>query len=155
MRTPSSPRHSLLLASLVAFAGCGPDLPAEWKGASVVDSFVQSECGGTPEEGDEARVSFTRRGAAIQANLSEARFRCEQEVEGFVKVEEGAIQFLVQPVDMNPSMVAGCDCLYNVTMDVQELAPDVYNVSLSVRGDKQSGQDEPTELFSEKIVVDG
>ncbi len=155
MLTRTSPRQLLLLASLVAFAGCGPDLPAEFKGAVGVNSFVQSECGGTPEEGDQARVTFTRRDSAIQANLSEARFRCEQEVEGFVKVEEGTIQFLVQPVDMNPDAVAGCDCLYNVTMDVQELEPDAYDVSLSVRGDKQSGQEEPVELGSEKILIDG
>jgi hypothetical protein len=27
-----------------------------------------------------------------------------------------SVEFLVQPTDMNPSSVAGCDCLYEITM---------------------------------------
>ena len=45
-------------------------------------------------------------------------FRCAQSVEGFWLAEHDTLHVLVQPIDMDPSEVAGCDCLYDLSMTV-------------------------------------
>jgi hypothetical protein len=53
---------------------------------------------------------------------SNAHFRCAQDVGGFYRMDGETVEVLIQPVDMNPSEVARCDCLYDVSFEVPERA---------------------------------
>lgn len=68
-------------------------------------------------------------------------FRCAQSVEGFWLAEHDTLHVLVQPIDMDPSEVAGCDCLYDLSMTVPG---EGSSVEVWTRGDHQSGMDDPT-----------
>jgi hypothetical protein len=52
----------------------------------------------------------------VKVAYHDADFRCAQSVEGFVRRRPKSVDFLVQPKEMHPTKVAGCDCLYEITM---------------------------------------
>jgi len=103
----------LLLTLLLA---CGPDLPSGWEGATPIADFTQQECSGEDAySGDPAVVSATVSDGSVSIVYDHAVFRCAQDVEGFYKPgSDGAYDVLVQPIDMNPTEVAGCDCVYRI-----------------------------------------
>lgn len=96
---------------------CGPELPAGWEDAVPVRDLLQQPCAGDPygETNERIEVDFDR---SVHVDYREAHFRCAQDVEGFARSEDDRLDLLVQPIDMHPTAVAGCDCLYDVSMDV-------------------------------------
>lgn len=113
-------RACALTASLILLAGCGPDLPPGWEDARRVDDLSQAECSGSPYEDFEVTTSAARSDTgALSVTYSKAHFRCEQDVTAFWRESAEGIAILVQPEDMHPKMVAGCDCLYDVTMTLR------------------------------------
>ena len=128
--------------------GCaGADLPAGWEDAKHVEGLTQSACGGSPYEDFDERVEGDISGSPLVVAYREAHFRCEQEVEAFYRVVDADVEVLVQPVDMNPSAVAGCDCLYDVDFQIrleEDLAPT--ELVLFRRWDEAGGPTEPIEV---------
>lgn len=111
-----APETSML--SLVLLVACGPDLPAGWEEAEPIPDFHQAACAGDPYGDYEPVVTAEQSDGGLAITYEKAHFRCEQDVEGFFKVEGDTLAVLVQPIDMNPSMVAACDCLYTLDMGV-------------------------------------
>src|SRR5450432_3227554 len=135
-------RASLALSLLACSSK--PDLPAGWEGAQSVTSFTQAACGGSaddPNAPSESIVVSTGPGS-VRVAYHEAHFRCDQSVEGFMRTGPKSVDFLVQPTDMNPSKVAGCDCLYEVTLAARMPAGST-TVTLYRRWDNESGATDP------------
>lgn len=100
-------------------AACA-DLPEGWEDAERIADFSQSPCSGDPYEGPEATVTTSVDDGATAFVYDAAQFRCSQDVEGFARIDGDVLGVLVQPVDMNPSSIAKCDCLYRLEFTVPE-----------------------------------
>ncbi|HEV3192736.1 MAG TPA: hypothetical protein VGY54_19645 [Polyangiaceae bacterium] len=112
-------RIATLAAAAVWSVGCsGPDLPDSWEHAESVTSFTQAQCGGSAGApgGPSETVEVVAGVGAVRVAYHAAQFRCAQTVEGFSRRGPSSVDFLVQPRDMHPKEVAGCDCLYEITM---------------------------------------
>jgi hypothetical protein len=139
------------LLALFLLGGC-IDLPEGWEDAERLADFTQAECSGSALGGDtggpvQPEVTAEADGDAVAVSAEPVTFRCAQDVEGFWRASgDGAADVLVQPVEMNPSAVAGCDCLYKLTMTVPVAAP--VAIGLYTRGDHVSGRDEPAVIGS-------
>lgn len=132
----------MTLLSLVLLA-CA-DLPEGWAGASPLP-LTQSACDGDPYAGDpNERVEAGEDGASVR--YLEAHFRCEQDVEAFGLEQDGVLGVLVQPVDMNPRVVARCDCLYNLDIGLQ--GSTAGEVELWRRWDNLNDPNEPVYVGS-------
>jgi hypothetical protein len=109
---------TLAIAALWLVACSGPDLPAGWEHAESVTSFTQAQCSGSAglPGGPSETVDVVAGVGEVRVAYHDAHFRCEQTVEGFVRRGRNSVDFLVQPKDMHPTKVAGCDCLYEITM---------------------------------------
>ena len=131
-----------VLPLVLAVGGCaGPDLPIGWEGASRLP-VVQAACGGNPYEPHDERLEVEGAVGRALVDLRETTFRCEQTVEAFVREGDATVDVLVQPEDMHPSMVAACDCLYDVGVDVP-LDPGTYVVSAYRRWDALNEPNDP------------
>ncbi len=126
--------------------GCTPELPVGWEDASPVRSLVQTDCEGSPYEGVNERLEGDLAGDPLQVSYLEAHFRCAQAVEAFWLEEADEVRVLVQPIDMHPKMVAGCDCLYN--LDIEVGRPEVAPASVVVfrRWDFMNTPNEPVRV---------
>jgi hypothetical protein len=137
-------------APLLALLACGPDLPDGWSDAQRVTSLTQTEClTGSPYEGYDERVEGDLSVSPLQVALREARFRCAQDVAGFYRLAGTGVDVLVQPIDMNPRAVAGCDCLYDIDIALRlevDLAPE--RVTVYRRSDNLSAPNEPVLIGS-------
>jgi hypothetical protein len=121
-------RLLVLLSSMIA--AC-VDLPDGWEDARPVDELRQAACAGSPYEGYDERVEGSLDASPLNIAVRESSFRCEQDVEGFYRVRGGTLDLLIQPIDMNPNVVAGCDCLYDIEMSIAlevDLAPSAASV---------------------------
>jgi hypothetical protein len=129
-------------------AGCGPDLPEGWEDARPVDTLTQTECLGIdPYEEHDERVEGDISSSPLEVSLREGHFRCEQEVEGFYKVDGSEVDVLLQPVRMNPKSVAKCDCLYDIDITLSlevDLAPEA--LTLYRRWDNLNEPNDPVEI---------
>lgn len=142
-------RWAAAVGGLVALACSGAtDLPKGWKSAKPIRDFTQTECsgsdgdsGGTGDDVGEAdtRMELTPGPRSLRIDWLEVGFRCAQEVEGFVKHGESTIDMLIQPVDLTPDAVAGCSCIYDLTMQLHDLTPGDYEVSIYERSDHYGG----------------
>ena len=138
----------------LATAACAPDLPEDWADALPVASLTQGACDGDPYAGD-PNERLEAEGGAGQATLHyrEAHFRCEQDVEGFYLLDGGTLSVLVQPIDMDPSAVAGCDCLYDIDMEVAQLPAGTLTVDLFRRWDNINDDNDPVAIGSAEIEI--
>jgi hypothetical protein len=135
--------------------GCTEDLPPGWEGADHVTSLTQHDCGGSPlDEGDSERAMFLPGRNRLEIEYSDAHFRCQQGVEGFYKDAGGTLEVLVQPVDMSPSSVAACDCLYDIDIVIDSLASGSRQAVLSRRWDDINDDNDPVVIDSEPIVIE-
>ncbi|HCF61207.1 MAG TPA: hypothetical protein DFS52_24820 [Myxococcales bacterium] len=140
------------LAFAVAAAGCsGADLPKGWEDAERV-SLNQGECEGNPYEGEQSSVQVSAFSKGIDVACRKAHFRCEQEVEAFVRESDGRIDLLFQPVDMDPGTVAKCDCLYDLTVALEK-DPGSYEVRVFRRWDNLNEPNEPVKIGSGSVAV--
>ena len=156
--TPTAP--TLVLASgallIATVSACSkPDLPAGWEDAQPLKSFTQATCSGSavdpnaPAESIDVSASSN----AVRVAYHAAQFRCAQSVEGFVRKSATHLDFLVQPVDMNPSTVAGCDCLYEISMAVTA-SPGPTQVTVYRRWDHHGGNPpDPMQVGTASVTV--
>lgn len=131
------------------------DLPTGWQTAKAVASFTQASCNGSPL--DPAPPPETLEVMAtpgrIEVAYHHAHFRCEQTVEAFVRIGSSATDFLVQPVDMNPSNVTRCDCLYEITM-AADVSTGATTVTVYRRWDHLGGNpSDPVEVGTASVTV--
>lgn len=136
-------QKTLLVVASLWLGGCGPDLPQGWNGAESVDALTQSQCQGSPYEGThDEHIEGSMENSPVTVAYRFAHFRCEQEVEAFYRLVGDGVEVLVQPVDMDPSAVAACDCLYDIDFELR-LEADLAPTSLTLlrRWDHQGGDD--------------
>jgi hypothetical protein len=88
------------------------------------------------------------------ARYLDAHFRCEQSVEGFLRESGSAVDLLVQPIDMNPTSVAMCDCLYEIVMIVKPLAAGQHDVTLYRRWDAINEPNDPVLIGTAQAQVE-
>lgn len=109
-----------------------------------------SECEGSPyDTGFTEAMTAESENTAIQVTGDPLHFRCAQQVEGFYQWVDGEVHVLVQPEDMDPSMVAGCDCAYTVRMTVPEAPP--ATVRLFRRWDDLNDDNDPVEIGTAEV----
>jgi hypothetical protein len=145
----------------VSLAACSgktapaPDLPAGWGDARSVAQFSQAACGGSADDpaAPAESVEITAQTRGVSVAYHDAHFRCEQDVEAFVRSSSGTLDFLVQPVDMNPSTVVRCDCLYEIAFAEPAETGSVI-VTVYRRWDHYGGNPvDPTEVGSATVTV--
>jgi len=140
--------RALAWLALLSVSGCdssSSDLPAGWQGAQKIADFTQMECGGSPINGPAESVDAAGVEGAIEVDYENAPFRCAQDVEGFVRREDGKLDILIQPVDMDPSSVAKCDCLYHIVATVPAEA-GAHAVTVYRRWDHRNDPNDPVEV---------
>jgi hypothetical protein len=149
--------HSSWCAFLLAcFAGCAlgsepaaaetAELPVGWEKAWRVEGLMQPPCRESallPEA--RSRMILGANRGALAVAYDAAQFRCAQEVEAFLRSESARLDVLIQPVDMSPTQVAGCDCLYDISFDVP-LERGSYAFTLYRRWDNLNDSNEPVEV---------
>ena len=147
--------------TIVFFTACGPDLPENWEKSVPIDDFQQSSCEGDPyedneeDEGDEEEnLSMRIENGILNIDYNDVVFRCEQGVEGFQMSEDNNISVLLQPKEMNPSMVAKCDCLYNFSLSFPVENLESYTVDLYTRTDRYGGDAELSLVNTNDIVAE-
>jgi len=139
----------MLLA--LALLSCVTDLPAGWEDAQPVDDLSQSACKGSPyDTGFTEAMTASAGSPGLRVVGEPLAFRCEQDVEAFYKVNGEAVDVLVQPVNMNPKVVAGCDCTYKVDMGIGVDPP--AEVTLYRRWDAINDPNEPVEVGSASVT---
>lgn len=138
---------------LTACAGDAADLPDGWEAAERVEAFHQAPCGGSALENASENLEASAAASGIAVSYDHAHFRCAQSVEGFVRRTSAALDLLVQPIDMNPSKVAGCDCLYDISMQVPAARGD-YRLTLYRRWDNMNHPNDPLQIGATDISVE-
>lgn len=131
--------------------GRAADLPEGWEDAKSVQGFIQFACSGNPYEGSEEQVEARGAERQVLIEIKDAHFRCAQDVEAFYKVDDGELDVLVQPVDMSPDGVAGCDCLYELFVLVDELDERDFELTVYRRWDNINDDDDPLEIGSAAV----
>jgi hypothetical protein len=140
-----------LVAVVLGSGACNPDLPEGWEGAARL-ALTQSPCEGSAYDGSTPEtVSVTPHTGGLSIRYTGAHFRCEQAVEGFVRSDGFEVALLVQPEDMAPFGVAGCDCLYDIEA-AMEVAPGEYSVSVYRRWDSINKPNPPVLVGSSQAV---
>jgi len=115
---------------------CDPELPA---GFSCSESLTVTagEC-----EANAVDATLTT-SVVLEGDhllVQNAMFRCEQRVCAYSDVTETPARIVLQPCEMDPDELVRCSCYSTYTVELPDAptAIDVY-----VRGDHQSGRDEP------------
>ncbi|MDF1561529.1 MAG: hypothetical protein P1V51_00720 [Deltaproteobacteria bacterium] len=142
-----------LLLTIFSLPACGGSLPSGWEEATRIDGLVQAECAGDPYQGThDERLEAAVGGGGIQVEYKEAHFRCEQEVEAFERRAGQSIDLLVQPRDLTPKAVAGCDCLYDISFSLVDVAGET-TLTLYRRWDDLNDPNEPVLIGSATLTV--
>jgi hypothetical protein len=125
---------------LIAWSsGCSSaDLPPGWEDAELVEGLKQAPCNrGSLGNNLKETLGWEAKGAGVSVTYDQAHFRCEQDVEAYRRNRSDAIDLLVQPIDMDPSSVAGCDCLYEISMQISA-ARGAHKLTLYRRWDNDN-----------------
>jgi hypothetical protein len=128
------------------------NLPAGWEDAQRVEQLEQRPCSGGALDMTNEALAWQALGDGLSVSYDEAHFRCEQDVEAYRRDRSDAIDLLVQPIDMNPSKVAGCDCRYEITMQIPS-SRGAYKLTLYRRWDNFSGLNTPVEVGADDVSV--
>jgi hypothetical protein len=99
-------------------------------GGKPVAALTQSSRGESSLAEHDERADFAPGPKRLNLDYTDAHFRCQQSVEGFYKDKDGKLDVLVQPVDMHPSSVTRCDCLYDINVVVEGLGSGTRTVTL-------------------------
>ena len=147
-------RCGAVLWVAVALCGCDvADLPPGWSRAERIADFKQAKCHGSAyDETQKPVVEAIGATDGIAVEYQHAHFRCEQDVEGFLRRGDGTLDLLVQPVDMDPSSVAGCDCLYEIKAQLP-VEPGTYAVTVYRRWDNNNHPNDPIEVGLDEALV--
>ena len=116
------------------------DLPGFWTDATLIQHFNQGKCN---EDMDEVTANAPKASTKIVEGkliltYPNAHYRCDQSVQGFVRQKDNGYAVLVQPIEMNPVMVAKCDCGYTLTAILPNVTAN--EVRLFHRGDNHAGE---------------
>ena len=107
-----------LLATVMACTDAtygSADLPPDWENSSRIERFRQSGCGNSPASvGPAEAIDVAVAGGTVDIKYAYAPFRCQQNVEGFLRETGNALDVLIQPVDMSPEQPTTCSCLYEL-----------------------------------------
>ena len=128
--------------------------PAGWEGSQAVAQYTQAACSGSADAPGSPTESFDASAGPASVNIAyhAAHFRCEQSVQGFVRTGPKGLDFLVQPVDMNPASVAGCDCLYEISL-AAKAPPGATTVTLYRRWDNSGGSSDPVQVGTAAVTI--
>ena len=125
------------------------NLPGIWAKATLIKDFTQAICNEDMEAVMENAPKATTKVVNDELVLTypNAHFRCDQPVQGFVTETKTGYAVLVQPKEMNPVMVAKCDCGYTL----QATLPTIKSNDVRVfhRGDNHAGESTIREITVE------
>ncbi len=145
-----------ILIAVVSACGssdAGTELPVGWAGAERIAQFTQMECGGPQGPGsppETIRAAGTVNG--LDVDYENANFRCAQLVEGFVRRTGPMVDILVQPIDMHPDKVAGCDCSYHIKTSINTEA-GAFKVAVYRRWDALTVPNDPVKIGQVDVSV--
>ncbi|AUX34148.1 hypothetical protein SOCE836_063160 [Sorangium cellulosum] len=147
-------RNMMMGAGMLLAVGCGADLPEGWEDAEAIEGLTQSECTASAYDTTvKETLAATPERGAVHIDYGAGHFRCAQEVEGFVRIAGGKVGVLVQPVDMDPSAVAGCDCRYDIGMTIKGLSKGAVAVDLYRRWDNLNEPNDPVKIGSAEVEI--
>jgi len=131
----------LVLAGVVQCGAEDRDLPPGWEGAQSLP-VDRSDCTGD-DLGMPEKLMLMRDMGRLRATYEHGVFRCSQRVCAY-RIDDGAsgARVLVQPCDMDPSMVGKCVCPMNVGFDIPGVEPGRM-IELVRRGDRYGATSEP------------
>ncbi|MCB9638101.1 MAG: hypothetical protein H6728_00100 [Myxococcales bacterium] len=151
---------ALGLAVLLFNPACGPDNRIQ------TTALQQSAClsNQAPEPNKEPpnpyttqpEVTLSKGTVTLNVSYKNVRFRCGQDatIEAFLD-EGGIVRVVAHPKDMNPSIVAGCDCLYDLGAQVGPLPAGKYKVKIQRQTDNYGGSSETDDLRTEEVELTG
>lgn len=144
--------HKLLFAATLGLASCtsdNPNLPEDWQEALLLSDFMQTTCRGEPGDGEEhpEEVGVVVRSGAAFVTWTNVLFRCDQDLEAWVRRSGTAVDVLVQPIDLNPEAPARCDCFYDLDLSFN-LSDQERQLSFYTRRDEAGGPSSPTQVGS-------
>ncbi|WP_437661923.1 hypothetical protein [Sorangium sp. So ce1182] len=148
-------RKCMVTAGVLLLVGCGgADLPEGWEDAEAIEGLTQSECRASAyDETVKETLAATPESGAVRLDYRAAHFRCDQKVEGFVRTAGGKAEVLVQPTEMDPGAVAGCDCLYDIGMTLEGLGKGAVAVELYRRWDNLNEPNDPVKVGSADVEI--
>ncbi|WP_438013794.1 hypothetical protein WMF18_22980 [Sorangium sp. So ce315] len=148
-------RNTMAGIGMLLGIGCGgADLPEGWEDATAIEGLTQSECKASAyDETVKETLAATPERGAVRLDYGAAHFRCDQEVEGFVRIAGGKMDVLVQPVDMDPGAVAGCDCRYDIGMTIEGLSKGAVAVELYRRWDNLNEPNDPVKIGAAEVEI--
>ena len=144
---------AFIACAFVLGACSSNNLPSGWENATRAMNFVQEACPNSGMEFSNERASFSGRTGGIDVDYQHAHFRCEQDVEGFFKTAGDTVDILVQPIDMHPGSVAGCDCGYDITFIVEPVSAGTMQTTLYRRWDGQNNSNDPVQIATALVSV--
>ncbi|HEX7479966.1 MAG TPA: hypothetical protein VF331_19340 [Polyangiales bacterium] len=144
----------MVMVSACGSADAAADLPAGWSGAERITQFTQMECGGHPGIPGAPPEAIQAVGTVngLDVDYEHANFRCDQQVEGFARRTGPALDMLVQPIDMHPVNVAGCDCSYHIKASIR-VEVGTFKVSVYRRWDALTIPNEPLKIGQADVDV--
>ncbi len=145
------------LLATALFMSCSLQACSGGPSNELVQQFNQSECMSNlpliPHAPGDQPVEIATDGAYITVLYKLANFRCEQKVM-FVSEQEGTIiKVTARPVDMNPSVVAACDCKFNLTAKLGPFDSGDYTVKVFHQTDNYGSPSETSEVGSATVTV--
>lgn len=106
-----------------------PDLPADWKQAVHIEDFRQSDCSESVDDAEDsiaARPGDGDNAGKIEVDYEHAAFRCQQDLEAYVRKTDQTLDVLVQPINLNPPFIARCSCRYQLSFVLPGPKPERY-----------------------------
>lgn len=148
-------KRRTLLGALVFVTfcvSCGVDLEQ-----SVV-SFEQGDCVKNlpliPHSPTQDVIIGTD-GLYIKLTYKKAPFRCEQKAKFVVSQEKNVLKVTARPVDLNPTVVASCDCKFDLTGKLGPYQSGDYTVKVFHQTDNYGSPSKTKEVHSEKVTLSG
>lgn len=129
-----APEGSTLKVSEFSQGACSKNLP-----------LIPQSPGGT--------VDVKASGAYIWVTYKQAHFRCEQKVQFYVDQEDSVIKVTARPIDMNPSVVAGCDCQFDLSAKVGPFPAGNYQVEVYHKTDNYGSPSQTTKVSSVAVTL--
>jgi hypothetical protein len=138
-----------LLVVGALLAGCGgeegPNLPVGWEEATLLIDFGQTACLGDPLDDPEAtqEINASLLSGSARITWTNALFRCEQDVEAYIRRDGTRVDVLVQPVEILPEQIARCDCYYDLDMSFN-VDDSLTAIGFYTRNDEIGGPSSPS-----------
>ena len=98
-------------------------------------------------------IAVTKATSTLNVMYKNVRFRCEQKtlIEAFLDGQ--ILRVVARPIEMNPSVVAGCDCIYDLGAQVGPLPAGKYTLKVQRQTDNYGGKSETSDLHTQEIEL--